>query len=369
EFSGQPIRKDIAEPPVDIDRLAELPSDLDPKINALASELTVHAETPYEQALLIEAFFRDADLFEYSVDIDPGHSANNLADWLFDAESPNYRTGYCEQFATGMAVMSRSLGIPTRVVLGFTPGDINEDGLVVVRQRNAHAWVETWLDGHGWVRFDPTPRTDGVNPSATSDLSFDPAIFALPPDTSLDDLLNAVPNAGAVDPRLDLLDRINDAPFEGPLEGLPDAPAPPTQGAAPWMWITPLLGVLGLAIPMMKLVRRRRRLRRLEQGDITAAWAEIVDRLADLGSSIGPDETPLEVADRATVPLKPLALSYSRVIYGPDGPLPEKVRTDGTASFTASEEALKTQHTASQRAAALWSLRSVRVPEWVRRRR
>src|SRR5690606_2923684 len=69
------------------------------------------------------------------------------------------------QFAAAMAVMGRVVSLPTRVVIGFTGGEVIEtaDGpLIVVRERNAHAWVEVWLDGHGWVGFDPTPRSDGA---------------------------------------------------------------------------------------------------------------------------------------------------------------------------------------------------------------
>ncbi len=105
------------------------------------------------------------DLFTYTVDIEPGHSAEDLADWLFTDESPTSGRGYCEQFATAMAVMARTVDVPSRVVLGFTPGETGPDGVVTVRQRNAHAWVELWVDGQGWVRFDPTPRSDGVNPA------------------------------------------------------------------------------------------------------------------------------------------------------------------------------------------------------------
>ena len=64
-----------------------------------------------------------SDAFRYSVDIDPGHGASDLAAWLLDPESPNHRIGYCENFATAMAVMARTLGVPSRVVLGFTPGE------------------------------------------------------------------------------------------------------------------------------------------------------------------------------------------------------------------------------------------------------
>ncbi len=95
-----------------------------------------------------------------------------------------------------MAVMARAVDVPSRVVLGFTPGETGPDGVVTVRQKNAHAWVELWVDGQGWVRFDPTPRSDGVNPATTADMGFDPFRISCPrPRTS-------EPGATAGDPSL-----------------------------------------------------------------------------------------------------------------------------------------------------------------------
>lgn len=359
-FAGTAIRKSAEPRPAGIDALTELPGGLDGRIATLARELVVNADTPYEQALLIEAFYRDRNVFDYSVDIDAGHTATNLSDWLFDPESPNYRTGYCEQFATGMAVMTRSLGLPTRVVLGFTPGEANEDGLVIVRQRNAHAWVEVWLDAHGWVRFDPTPRSDGINPSASGELAFDPGDFSLPPDVSVDEAFADGFTPDGRDPRLELLDRINDAPFEGSLEPLPTTPTDQPLTVPSYLWLLVAAAAVAIALPSYKLLRRRRRLARLRDGEIAAAWEEIVDRLADLRSPVEPDETPLEAARRSGVPLEPLAVSYARAIYGPEGPLPTAVLERGTTGFRATEEALKERYPRGRRAAAWWSVRSLR---------
>ena len=144
--------------PADISEYLDLPGEFDPTLGTKATELTQDGVTAFEKALLLEAWFRDPNEFTYSIDIDPGHSARDLSDWILDEDSPNYRTGYCEQFATAMAAMARSLAIPSRVVLGFTPGEQLADGSILVRGKNAHAWVELWMNGQGWVRFDPTPR-------------------------------------------------------------------------------------------------------------------------------------------------------------------------------------------------------------------
>ena len=79
--------------------------------------------------------------------------ADPLADFLFTR-----RRGYCEYFASSMAVMLRSIGIPARLATGFQSGIYNTlTGFWVVRASDAHAWVEAWMPGRGWTTFDPTP--------------------------------------------------------------------------------------------------------------------------------------------------------------------------------------------------------------------
>ncbi|HHC08920.1 MAG TPA: transglutaminase domain-containing protein, partial [Actinobacteria bacterium] len=146
-------------------RLVDVPADLDPRIGAKARELTERLTTPFEKGLALEKWFRSSGGFVYDVEVTPGHDVESVGAWLFDAtDNPDYRRGYCEQFATAMALMARTLDIPSRVVLGFTPGTPAGDGVVVVLDNNAHAWVELWMPTQGWVRFDPTPRSDGANP-------------------------------------------------------------------------------------------------------------------------------------------------------------------------------------------------------------
>ena len=94
--------------PAEIDSYLALPP-LDPAIIQLAAEVTAGAQSPFERALLLEEFFHT---FNYSTDVSTGHSALDLAAWLTDPESPNYRTGYCEQFAAAMAVMGRVVSLP-----------------------------------------------------------------------------------------------------------------------------------------------------------------------------------------------------------------------------------------------------------------
>ncbi|MGH8935670.1 MAG: transglutaminaseTgpA domain-containing protein [Acidimicrobiia bacterium] len=336
--------------PPDVARLLDLPEDLDPEIRALARRLTLNTATDFEQALVLETWFRDPAQFAYSTDIDPGHSADNLAAWLLDPESPNYHTGYCEQFATAMGVMARVLGIPSRVVLGFTPGEVDGQGNIVVRDRNAHAWVELWMDAQGWVRFDPTPRGDGINPATMAGLSFDPREYLDLPDSVTEADLN-LPSPDEESPFAD------PGPTPGALVPFPEVGA----GVRLSRLAGALLGVViaATALPVYKWWRRRRRLARLQEGDITAAWEEIVDRLADLGEEPLSHLTPRELAAASMPAMTPLAAVYSEAVYGPTRTLaPEKVAVAHRALLTV-ESILAEDYAAARRLWAGYRLRSL----------
>lgn len=299
--------------PEEVDTYLELPDDLSLAIRNAASEITEPGFTRFEKALILEAFFRDDDKFIYSTDVSTGHSSLDLEDWLLDPESPNFRTGYCEQFATAMAVMARSIGLPSRVVLGFTPGEVvnRDDGseLIVVRERNAHAWVEIWMDGQGWIRFDPTPRSDGVNNSlAQQEIGFDARAFVpAPEDPTATGIGDRLP--GERDPALPDFDE-----FLG--DSTPDLRADTGLQVPAWTVWTLVVLAAGATLPIYKMVRRRRRLAAVATGNIEVAWIEITDRLRDLGSEVSTDLTPIEIAESRHDDLVPLARIYSAVAYG-----------------------------------------------------
>jgi hypothetical protein len=345
----------------DAERLIELPDELDGRVRALAAQSTRGLETDFEKAIALESFFRTPGNFVYSTAIVPGHGADDLAAWLLDPESDNYRTGYCEQFSTAMAVMARTLGIPSRVVLGFTPGTLLDDGRVVVRDRNAHSWVELWMPSQGWVRFDPTPRSDGVNPTTVGQIPFDVAPYLDIPEAPAPQI--ATETDGPVlfrdEEALDIPERIT-------VSGGDDSVATPTLPP----WALPTVGALLIAfglVPAVKWVRRRLRLRRLESGDIAAAWREIVDRLTDLGDGPDPAATPAEFARSTDPVMQPLADAYGAAIYGPAGASDSSVGV-AVRSLEETEDRLLSRYPVSRRLTAHYRIGTL-LPRWLRRRR
>jgi transglutaminase-like putative cysteine protease len=349
EAAGEGVFNAPARPPVFLDRptdiedYLELPEDTDVAVRNLARDITADGTTRFEKALILESWLRDPREFTYSSEVSTGHSSLDLADWLLDPESRNYRTGYCEQFATAMAVMARTLGLPSRIVLGFTPGDVQaqSDGsdVIVVRERNAHAWVELWMDGQGWVRFDPTPRSDGANQSlSVTSVGFDPRDYIPQPDEP-DGAQNPGGSPGEREPLLPEIDVTAG-------DSTPDFRPGSGFGLPVWAWWMVALMALSGSVPGFKLVRRRRRLSRIRTGDVTAAWEEIIDRLRDLGERIEPSQTPLEIAASTHVDLLPLATMYTAATYG------GSPRGDGRIAFDAAESRIEHRYQRSHRALA-----------------
>lgn len=143
--------------PADLGMLTD--HDLLPETIELARNLTAAYDNPYDKSLAILEFFNTQG-FEYTLNL-PALPPNNA----IDAFVLEVRRGHCEFFASGMALMLRALGIPTRVVSGYRGGDWSDGaGAYIVRQSMAHLWVEVYFDGYGWVRFDPAPPSNDAPP-------------------------------------------------------------------------------------------------------------------------------------------------------------------------------------------------------------
>jgi protein-glutamine gamma-glutamyltransferase len=132
------------------DTYLQLPK-LDPRISELAKQITVRAQTPFDKTIAVEGYLRSRYSYTLNLTGKPGDDA--LAHFLFET-----RAGHCEYFASAMAILLRTLGIPTREVNGFLPGEYNDlGGDYIVRASDAHSWVEVYFPGTGWLTFDPTP--------------------------------------------------------------------------------------------------------------------------------------------------------------------------------------------------------------------
>jgi hypothetical protein len=131
----------------------QLPARLDRRIPELAREVTKNSATPFDKAQRIESYLRGGYAYTLKLTGKPGQDP--LAHFLFEA-----RAGHCEYFASAMAIMLRTLGIPSREVNGFLPGEYNDlAGDYIVRASDAHSWVEVYFPGEGWHVFDPTPSS------------------------------------------------------------------------------------------------------------------------------------------------------------------------------------------------------------------
>src|SRR5436190_17433534 len=129
----------------------QLPDGLDRRIPEFAREITTNSQTPFDKALGSESYLRTRYAYTLNLTGKPGQDP--LAHFLFET-----RAGHCEYFASARAIMARTLGIPSREVNGFLPGEYNDlAGDYIVRGSDAHSWVEAYFPGSGWITFDPTP--------------------------------------------------------------------------------------------------------------------------------------------------------------------------------------------------------------------
>ena len=147
------------------ERYLALPT-LPQRVVALAHEITAGANNPYDRALAIQAYLRGIEYDQY---INPPPAGRDVVDWfLFDS-----RRGYCDYYASAMAVLCRVLGIPARVAQGYSPGQYDSDlHRYVVRQLDAHAWPLVYFPRFGWIKFEPTssepaPQRAGDNQGNT----------------------------------------------------------------------------------------------------------------------------------------------------------------------------------------------------------
>jgi transglutaminase-like putative cysteine protease len=297
----------------------ELPEGFPDVARETAVEVTAGASTSYEAAVLLQDWFRAE--FEYSLEAQSGHGSNAIASFLRE------KVGYCEQFAGAYAAMLRSIGIPTRVAVGYTSGIEQNPGTYSVRGKNAHAWPEVWFDDVGWVLFEPTPGRGA--PGAEGYTSVAPAQDDSATATGAEVVEDAgeqptpttAPATDEFDPSI-LGDEFLDTSAAG---AIPEEPAPsPSRPDVP---ILPALGVLAVVVlaPALSrwLARRRPGAPEVQMGRY---WQRALRSLEDVGVPLLPGATPIETATGAAErfpiaarPARGLAQAVTEATYRADG--------------------------------------------------
>jgi transglutaminase-like putative cysteine protease len=260
----------------------ETPRGIPPYVRNLGLEVTRSAPSDFEKAVALQNWFRDSGGFTYSTDVSLGTGTDDLVAFLSPRDGG--RTGYCEQFASSMALMARQLGIPARVAVGFLQPEQLGDGVWEYSTHDLHAWPELFFADAGWVRFEPTPpgRASGVpDYTAQGVTPTDPDVADVPETTPE----QAVPSGG-----------VSAAPVTP--EDATDTATTGGGASSWWPWVVGMLAVAALAglVAAPGLVRRRRRDRR-RSGGVEAAWAELRDTALDLGLPWPEGRSPRETGD------------------------------------------------------------------------
>jgi len=310
---------------VDVDVIARYGASLSvsPDVAELAQRITSHATTPYDRAVAIQHWFTDPkNGFVYDVHASVARQGEDPLEGFL-----NGKHGFCEQYATAMAVLLRLVGVPSRVAVGFTPGQPvpRHPGTYSVTTSDAHAWPEAWFPGSGWVRFEPTPAATGAfTPSYTTVPSTvgpggGPSASPTPRPTA-----STFPR-GFKDP--DTLLRPNTS--QNPV-------AAASRHLGRWASGAILLVLLAGTPWVTTRLRRRSRLRHL---DPEVAWAQLHDDATDVGAPWRPTDSPRAAAGRLSglldaegqVSLGRMAAAAELARYAPAG----RASTAGLAQDTA----------------------------------
>jgi transglutaminase-like putative cysteine protease len=310
----------------------QVPRNFSGKVAEKVRELTAGKPTPYDKAKAIRDYFSPDNGFTYSTSTLVGNSGSELADFVLEKKQ-----GYCQQYAAAMAIMLRQAGVPARVVIGFTRHTAAKNGVWSILNTDAHAWVEAYFTGLGWIPFDPTPP-DPTTPGRMAGFGdWDPPFVAapLPTESSTPDISD-VPGSSAGAGK--------------PIDNTQDPTALADQGST-FSPVTVLVGIgvllvlVLLATPALaRVTQRRRRLATAGRDDpgaaARAAWDELLATASDLDVPLRTDETPRTVARRVTAELtltgppaaglRLIALAEERARYARvahvDGDLPTAVR-------------------------------------------
>ncbi|MFF5443609.1 transglutaminaseTgpA domain-containing protein [Streptomyces sp. NPDC012888] len=304
-----------------LEEFTRLPENLPPVVAETARQVTRGATDDYTKALKLQNWFAVKELggFTYDTRTSSGSGSQAIARFLRDKE------GFCVHFSFSMAAMARSLGIPARVAVGFTPGTGLSDGSVQVSMKDAHAWPELYFEGVGWTRFEPTP-TRGTAPDYTRPEAPAPLPSAPAPLPSQSANVPAPAPSSSDDACPPEARRLGDC---GAAAGADSSPTDDGVAWGPVLGVTATVLVL-LALPLLPLLWRGRvRAARLGRGDPAAAWRELGDAAWDVGivpdEALSPRGAATRIVELGALPAEPAAAVHrvagavERALYAPPG--------------------------------------------------
>ncbi|MGW2226316.1 transglutaminase TgpA family protein [Streptomyces formicae] len=329
---------DAPAPPPDLAReFTKVPDSLPGVVANTARKVTKGAANPYEQAVKLQDYFASDGGFTYNTQVRAGSGPAAIGRFLEQKE------GFCVHFSFAMASMARTLGIPARVAVGFTPGSSQADGSMSVGLRDAHAWPELYFEGVGWTRFEPTPTRGSVPDYTRSDTPSGGASDPDTPEPSASAEPSTAPSASASCPP-------DQRKQVGCSSAAPQVVAGSGGEGPPLAMIAGvgLAALVLLAVPFLPLLWRTRvravRLGATGRTDADAAartlaaWLEVIDTAWDHG--IPPDEsqTPRKAAARIVrigelsgAPAEAVhrvAAAVEQVLYAPRPQLPAGLSDD-----------------------------------------
>lgn len=264
----------------------QLPAAFPERIAALAQDVTRDKENDYDKAKALEQYL--SSQFTYTLSPPATPKNRDFVDYfLFDS-----RQGHCQYFASSMAMMARSIGIPSRYVEGFVLPSSQTDGYYIITNERAHAWVEVYLEGFGWVPFEPTAAYTASFYNGTRDLQ-----------------LSTSPNTPTqpVDPYTKMGDRYKKEldPYENEDMGESTSGAS-TRGNSLWIWILQGFGLLVLSVLLgmciLKIVHYHRKIGRFgrlpARDGILGLYKYFLTLLDIQGYGLELGETPSQYARR-----------------------------------------------------------------------
>ena len=310
-----------------------LPQGIDAGVYAMVERAVRDAGTPYDRAMAIQGHLLSGE-YTYNLDVEyPRVGRDFVSHFLLDTKQ-----GYCSYFATAMAVMSRIAGMPSRYIEGYSV-PVRPGGATIVTGKNAHAWVEIYFDGVGWVTFDPTPGSgDSYMPMPGGEGTGQENHVPPETDNQLNDPDPSDPDQHDPDGEDDAADADeHDAEPEGG-EDQPDEPDDEEHDVDPddseqdpednpednsedqseddthdnnrndpdrrnWLWVLILIPIAALALFIVKRVRdtdpRRATSERIKTEEKLMTWYRaLLLALEQQGQSPAPGETPEQFAQR-----------------------------------------------------------------------